>query len=67
MNEQMSRWGARVCGQNACSEVGGVRAVPQGRGKGGQLGGEEIQTGSQSAHCPQALAHSLGLQDPLHR
>lgn len=33
MNEQMSRWGARVCGQNACSEVGGVRAVPQGRGK----------------------------------
>lgn len=30
MNERVSRWGARVWGQIACAEVGGVRAAAPG-------------------------------------
>ena len=54
MNERMSPWGAQLCGQNACSEVGGVRAAPPGEGEAPLPAGRERER-SLSGRCGDTL------------
>lgn len=76
MNERMSPWGAQICGQNACSGVGGVRAAPhpgEGErstaGKGGNTDGfpkRPLSSGTCSFLGPARPTVQLRKLSPLH-